>query len=534
MPTASIDLSCSPASPALPAGQESSTFVLIRIRVGPAAAPTARPRLSAVLALDVSGSMQGQPLEHVVRSTERIVELLAPGDSVGIVSFASSAQVVAPLCPLDPASRRRLQTAVRGLVAEGGTNLQDGLRCAGSLFPPRAPGEQRIVLLLSDGQPNVGPSSPRELGAEAARLRADGSPVSTLGYGAHHDEKVLIHVAELGGGRYAFVGEPQLAEASFAQALGAQLDVALEGPRLVLTPAEDADIIRILGDYRTSIGADGLRVALRDLVAGEELKLVVEMRVRAWREGSWKMLYASLTGQEPGGGGVHHGQTHAAVEVGGARSVDGAVEAEVQVALADEQRTRARGLADRGDFAGAAALLRGVLRSLEQTPGFRRSSGDRMDDAYDALLDDVTVYEQRPDAERYAHYTKAQQDYLSLSKGGASLTSMSPSAQSMTAKLQQGGARGRVLVVVGPGRGASREVRGRLVIGRGVSCDLAIPSPSLSRQHAVIEQVGGQFWLVDLGSTNGIEVKGARVQRHLLAHGDQFSVVDTTFRFEQT
>lgn len=97
-----------------------------------------------------------------------------------------------------------------------------------------------------------------------------------------------------------------------------------------------------------------------------------------------------------------------------------------------------------------------------------------------------------------------------------------------------GGARGRVLVVAGPGRGASREVRGRLVIGRGVSCDLAIPSPSLSRQHAVIEQVGGQFWLVDLGSTNRIEVKGARVQRHLLVHGDQFSVVDTTFRFEQT
>ena len=99
MPTASVALSCAPTLPSLPAGQETTMHVLVRVKAGLPEGPRTRPRLAAVLALDVSGSMQGQPLSHVLRSTERLTELLADGDSVGVVAFSSSAQVVAPNDP---------------------------------------------------------------------------------------------------------------------------------------------------------------------------------------------------------------------------------------------------------------------------------------------------------------------------------------------------------------------------------------------------------------------------------------------------
>lgn len=537
MPTASIDLACRPTLTAIPAGQERTLHVLIRIRVGVPEGKVDRPRLSAVLALDVSGSMQGQPMEHVIRSSERIVDLLGEGDAVGVVAFSSGARVVAPLHRLDAVARRRLQGEVRKLQTEGGTNISAGMSCAASLFPPRSAGEQQILLLLSDGQPNVGPSTPRALASEAAQIRARSVAVSTLGYGTHHDENVLINIAELGGGRYAFVSEPQLAESSFVQALGTQLDVVLEGPRLVLTPSEDADIVRVLGDFRTSIGADGLRVALKDLVAGDEINVVVEVRVRAWREGDWRVLYAALSGQEASGGGSFHTQAQASFAVHpGPELADLEALAEVGVALADEQRTRARGLAARRDFAGAVAVLQQALRAIEATAGFQRGKGDPLDDAYDALLDDRTIYEQKPSEERSAHYFKAQQDFLSLSSPSARKRGLSPNARSLDAKRRQGSSliEARLVIENGAGAGNIHVLgEGRTVIGRGNSCDVSIPTPNLSRQHALIERLEDAFWLVDMGSTNGVRVRGRSVQRHELQSGDVFELGDVRIRFEQ-
>src|SRR5437667_10901327 len=57
-------------------------------------APKTRPPLTVVFALDVSASMKGPPLEHVLRSVEMLVALLEPKDRVGIVTFAQNAAAV--------------------------------------------------------------------------------------------------------------------------------------------------------------------------------------------------------------------------------------------------------------------------------------------------------------------------------------------------------------------------------------------------------------------------------------------------------
>ncbi|RYE94941.1 MAG: VWA domain-containing protein [Myxococcales bacterium] len=535
MTTSPLTIDCLPTTPALRAGQEVTLHVLVRLRVAVPEGRRPRPRLTTVLALDVSGSMGGQPLEHVIRSTERIVELLEDGDSVGLVAFSSAAVEVAPLQTLAPGTRRALQKAVRGLRAEGGTNIAAGLQKAAKMFPERRAQEQQMTLLLSDGQPNVGPSSARELGAEASQLRSRHIAVSTLGYGSSHDEKVLINMAEMGGGRYAFVSEPQLAEGSFVQALGAQLDVVVEGPRLTLTPCEDADIVRVLGDHRTSVGADGLRVSLRDLVAGEELSVLVEMKLRAWREGSWRALYATLSGAEPGGATVQQ-QAVATVEVSAQGAVRHDLEAvaAVAVALAEEQRTRARAMVERGDLDGAIAWLQHGVAAIEQTPGFVAGQGHRLNDAHEALVDDVSFYQKRPDMERSTSYGKAQQDYLSLSKG-ISRKTMSPSTQMMEAKRRaMSTVRARLIVLSGPGAGQQVVLdQARTVIGRSVDSDLAIHSEQLSRRHAIVEQLGDEFWVVDLGSTNGITLGGKLIQRRALVDGDVLEIGETRIQYRK-
>ncbi len=67
----------------------------------------------------------------------------------------------------------------------------------------------------------------------------------------------------------------------------------------------------------------------------------------------------------------------------------------------------------------------------------------------------------------------------------------------------------------------------KFIIGRGrQASDLTIKDPNVSRQHAMIEFQNGVFYMVDLGSTNGVEFHGQRVTRKAIAEGDVFRICD--------
>lgn len=65
----------------------------------------------------------------------------------------------------------------------------------------------------------------------------------------------------------------------------------------------------------------------------------------------------------------------------------------------------------------------------------------------------------------------------------------------------------------------------RYVIGRGSrSSDLIIRDPNVSRQHAMVELSDGRFYMVDMGSVNGVEHNGNRIARKAIEHGDRFDI----------
>jgi hypothetical protein len=73
----------------------------------------------------------------------------------------------------------------------------------------------------------------------------------------------------------------------------------------------------------------------------------------------------------------------------------------------------------------------------------------------------------------------------------------------------------------------------QFVIGRGKKAtDLTIKDPNVSRTHAMVERVEGQYFIVDMGSTNGVLYKGQRVQRMPISGGDMFRIVKYDLRFE--
>jgi Protein of unknown function (DUF3662)/FHA domain len=73
----------------------------------------------------------------------------------------------------------------------------------------------------------------------------------------------------------------------------------------------------------------------------------------------------------------------------------------------------------------------------------------------------------------------------------------------------------------------------RTVIGRSRDCDVQIEDPSASRRHAELRQEGAAYWIVDLDSTNGLEVNGLRIQRAKLDHGDKITIGSTEISFRR-
>jgi hypothetical protein len=72
----------------------------------------------------------------------------------------------------------------------------------------------------------------------------------------------------------------------------------------------------------------------------------------------------------------------------------------------------------------------------------------------------------------------------------------------------------------------------RFVIGRGKqSSDLTLKDPNVSRQHAMVEFQNGVYFMVDMGSTNGVEYNGQRIARRQIVEGDVYRICDHAVLF---
>jgi len=71
----------------------------------------------------------------------------------------------------------------------------------------------------------------------------------------------------------------------------------------------------------------------------------------------------------------------------------------------------------------------------------------------------------------------------------------------------------------------------RVVIGRSKDADIQVPDPNVSRRHAEIRREGQGYVLMDLDSTNGIEVNGRIVKQLDLENGSRFTVGSTEIVF---
>jgi hypothetical protein len=70
-----------------------------------------------------------------------------------------------------------------------------------------------------------------------------------------------------------------------------------------------------------------------------------------------------------------------------------------------------------------------------------------------------------------------------------------------------------------------------VVLGRSREADVRVEDVNVSRRHAELRQEGAGYWIVDLGSTNGLEINGKRIDRARVSDGDRITLGSTEVVF---
>ncbi len=197
------------------------------VRIGLKAKEVAGDELPAsnlVFLIDVSGSMWGPTrLELVKSSLKLLVNNLREKDRVAIVVYAGSAGEV--LSSTSGNDKQKIREALDKLTAGGSTAGGAGIQLAYSIAKKNfMTGGNNRIILCTDGDFNVGVSSPEGLEGLIERERKSGVFLTVLGYGMgnYKDNKMQV-LAEKGNGNHAYIDNLQEANKVLVNEFGGTL-----------------------------------------------------------------------------------------------------------------------------------------------------------------------------------------------------------------------------------------------------------------------------------------------------------------------
>ena len=165
-----------------------------------------RPPLNLVFLIDTSGSMNTpDKLPLAQKAMEVLIGELGPRDRVSMVAYAGSAGAV--LAPTDGRQKLMMRCALGSLRAGGSTAGGEGLALAYDLarqnFDPKAVNR---VVLMTDGDFNVGIADPARLEDFVAERRKDGVYLSVYGFGrGNYNDTMMQTLAQNGNGTATYI-----------------------------------------------------------------------------------------------------------------------------------------------------------------------------------------------------------------------------------------------------------------------------------------------------------------------------------------
>ena len=240
------------------------------------------PPSNLVFLVDVSGSMQPANKLPLLKSALRmLVNQIRPEDRVAIVVYAGAAGLV-----LDPTSgedKATILEALSRLEAGGSTAGGAGLRLAYDVARRHhMEGGNNRVILATDGDFNVGPSSDSEMIRLIEERRDEGTFLTVLGFGTGNlQDAKMEQIADHGNGNFAYIDSAQEARKVLVSEFGGTLYTIAKDVKLQVefNPAH-VQAYRLIGYENRMLAAEDFNDDLKDsgdLGAGHTVTALYEI-----------------------------------------------------------------------------------------------------------------------------------------------------------------------------------------------------------------------------------------------------------------
>jgi Ca-activated chloride channel family protein len=227
------------------------------------------PASNLVFLIDVSGSMNAaNKLPLLVSSLKLLTDQLRAKDKVAIVVYAGNSGLVLPATTGDAKAtiKEALQKLQAGGSTAGGAGIQLAYKVAGENF---INGGNNRIILATDGDFNVGPSSDGEMEKLIEQKRKSGIFLTVLGYGMgnYKDSKMEL-LANKGNGNYAYIDNINEARKVLVNEFGATLFTVAKDVKLQIefNPAK-VQAYRLIGYENRMLKDEDFNNDLKD--AGE-------------------------------------------------------------------------------------------------------------------------------------------------------------------------------------------------------------------------------------------------------------------------
>jgi Ca-activated chloride channel family protein len=215
------------------------------------------------------------------RSLRILVDNLNDGDTVALVTYAGNTRVVLPPTGLD--HKAQILAAIEDLQSGGSTAMASGIALAyAQAAKGIRPGAISRVLVLTDGDANVGRTSHAEILKTIQGKVKEGVTLSTIGFGmGNYKDELMEQLADKGNGNNFYIDGLSAAKRVFQEQLGSTLEVVAKDVKLQVDfdPTQVARY-RLIGYENRDIADDDFRndkVDAGEIGAGHQVTAVYEI-----------------------------------------------------------------------------------------------------------------------------------------------------------------------------------------------------------------------------------------------------------------
>lgn len=391
--------------------EEATVHAMVQLRAPEAPASAERAPLSLAVVIDRSGSMDGDRLASAKACVRHLAKRLAPTDELALVAYDDQVNLVLPLMPVDEPTVR---AAVDSIYAGNTTNLSGGWLKGLETLRAASPDRLRRVLLLTDGQANVGITEPGVLTKITKEANEQGISTTTIGFGADFDEHLLTSMSDAGGGGAHFAATPDAGPGIFATEFEGLVSVVAQNVSVeIRRQSEEVAVVAVLNEYPMVFTDEAVQVEIGDAYGGEERAVVFQLHVPALESlGVAKVADVVLRYVSVGDQIQAHEVTVPLVvnvatkEEAAAAALDHQVVDEVLVLKAAKARDEARKRFDAGDFDGGHHALRTTAALLRSAPPSSRTKELRDEaDELEKLAGDMNEPTYSPMDAKTLHYS---------------------------------------------------------------------------------------------------------------------------------